>query len=65
MDKEEYQQLSYLLRKLARVVKRRFCIIPEHIQDLCYIATFDSDGNKLKEVNGLDIEDAVNKLTNG
>jgi len=40
----------------------RFCIIPEHIQDLFYIATFDSEGKTVKEVHGLDLEDALNKL---
>lgn len=62
MGNEEYKQLERLVGKLSHEIGVRYCIIPEYIQDLCYIATFDHDGKKVKEVYGLDIQDAVNKL---
>lgn len=64
MNSKDYRQLDELLGRLSRELGHRFCIIPEHIQDLAYIAIFDSDGKRIKETHGVDIEDAVKKLTN-
>ena len=62
MENEEYKQLERLVGNLSHEIGTRYFIIPEYIQDLCYIATFDHDGEKVKEVYGLDIRGAVNKL---
>lgn len=64
MDSNDYKELDRLLGKLSLVLGSRFCIIPEHIQDLAYIAVYDHDGKPIKSSHGVDIEDAVKKLTN-
>ena len=58
----DYKELGRLLTKLCHTLQYRFCIIPEHIQDLCYIGVYGHDGKIIKEANGVDLEQAVNLI---
>lgn len=63
MEKEDFKNLEELLGKLSIDLGYRFCIIPQDIQDLTYIAIYNHDGKLLKQTYGLDIEDCVKKLS--
>lgn len=65
MDSNDYKELDRLLGKLSLVLGSRFCIIPEHIQDLAYVGVYDIDGKPTKSSHGVNIEDAVKKIING
>jgi hypothetical protein len=62
MTPEDYIELESLMGKLRRVIGSRFCIVPEHIQDLTHIATYGIDGELVNQVTGLSIEDCVRRL---
>ncbi len=60
---DEYKELNRLLGKVRRVLKYPYCIVPECIQDLCHIALYGPDGKVIKETIAVDIEKAINNLT--
>lgn len=62
MSDEDYEMLDELLGRLSLVLKQRYCIIPNHIQDLIYIGTYDHDGFPTGSGTGLDVKDAVEKI---
>lgn len=56
MKPEEFKQLQELLGKLEIYLGARYCIIPRHHADGCYLALYDEKGKMVRDHQGPDIE---------
>jgi len=64
MSDKEYEQLEKLLTKLGKRLEHTYCIIPNYIQDGCYIGIYNVDGNIKRQATFIDIKSTVNKIMN-
>jgi hypothetical protein len=62
MDSNDYLKLEELLGKLRTEVGKKYCIIPDYVQDGFCIATYDSQGDIIDHYSSYDIETVVEKI---
>lgn len=62
MTDKQYEQLEKLLSKLGRHLGHTYCIIPNYMNNGCYIGIYDVDGKIKEQATFIDIKSTVDKI---